>query len=246
MQDIALKMEEDYSFDKDGKFLKLLIRVRLDMEEDFSSGRIKKSELWNRVWEKVKEEIPGLKYSKEQISRKYLNLLTTYKRIKNRSIKSGKITTTWEYFDEFDDAFGDRYPINTSTHPSPNLDMSENYFNNFVHISDEMLHNIDSASDHKEHLKPLTDDPLKELYSLSANEEYETEYKHKSKLFENSDDYTCTNNEDNFESWAKKKKDLLEIELLEMRNYKIKLEIWEKEQELQLAPSKYTRDIIKN
>ena len=54
------------------------------------------------------------------------------------------------------------------------------------------------------------------------------------------------NNEDNFESWAKKKKDLLEIELLEMRNYKIKLEIWEKEQGLQLAPSKYTRNIIKN
>ena len=65
-------------------------------------------------------------------------------------------------------------------------------------------------------------------------------------LTSDGDDYPCTNNEDNFESWAKKKKDLLEIELLEMRNYKMKLEIWEKEQALQLAPSIYTRDIIKN
>ena len=64
------------------------------MEEDFSSGRVKKSELWCRVWEKVKEEIPSLKYSKEQITRKYLNLLTTYRRIKNRSIESGKTATT--------------------------------------------------------------------------------------------------------------------------------------------------------
>lgn len=100
------------------------------MEEDFSSGRIKKSELWSRVWEKVKEEIPSLQYSKEQITRKYLNLLTTYRRIKNRSVESGKTATTWEYFDEFDDAFGDRYPISISAHPSPNLDMNEkNYLN---------------------------------------------------------------------------------------------------------------------
>lgn len=57
---------------------------------------------------------------------------------------------------------------------------------------------------------------------------------------------TCTKKEDSFDRWAMKEKQLLEIELLEMRNYKIKLEIWEKEQQLQLAPSKFTRDIIKN
>lgn len=95
------------------------------MDEDFSTGRVKKSELWDRVLEKIKDEIPNLKYTREQINRKYLNLLTTYRRIKNRSIETGKIVTSWEYFDDFDDAFGDRYAISASTHPSPILDMSK-------------------------------------------------------------------------------------------------------------------------
>ncbi|KAM7351807.1 uncharacterized protein ACRADG_004539 [Cochliomyia hominivorax] len=49
-----------------------------------------------------------------------------------------------------------------------------------------------------------------------------------------------------YEEWSKRKKDLLEIELLEMRNYKVKLELWEKEKALQVSSSVFTKDIMGN
>lgn len=48
--------------------------------------------------------------------------------------------------------------------------------------------------------------------------------------------------DDNF----KKRTEFLELELLEMRNYKYKLELWEKEQQLHVTSSKFTRDIKSN
>ncbi|XP_023296508.2 uncharacterized protein LOC111679212 isoform X1 [Lucilia cuprina] len=57
------------------------------------------------------------------------------------------------------------------------------------------------------------------------------------------DDNTSSSKTDYFEQWANKKKQLLEIEMLEMRNYKFKLELWEKEQQLTVANSKFTKDI---
>ncbi|XP_065356500.1 uncharacterized protein LOC135950904 [Calliphora vicina] len=71
----------------------------------------------------------------------------------------------------------------------------------------------------KKNEKPVSDDPLDESTSSSN---------------------------DHFEQWAKKKIQLLEIELLEMRNYKFKLELYEKEQQLRLSCSKFTRDIRGN
>ncbi|KAM7353213.1 uncharacterized protein ACRADG_005394 isoform 2-T2 [Cochliomyia hominivorax] len=52
---------------------------------------------------------------------------------------------------------------------------------------------------------------------------------------------TCKN--DRFDQWAYKKQKLMDLEYIEMRNYKLKLELWEKEQQLHLTSSKFTRDI---
>ena len=54
------------------------------MENEFITGRKKKSVLWVQVLNKIKEIDPEFSHSKEQIRRTFLNLRTTYKRIKQR------------------------------------------------------------------------------------------------------------------------------------------------------------------
>lgn len=68
--------------------------------------------------EKMKAAKPNLKITKEQINRKFLNLQTTYKRIKNRNKESGRNSTSWEFYDDFDEIYGTRHSINP---PSSNL-----------------------------------------------------------------------------------------------------------------------------
>ncbi|XP_065358295.1 uncharacterized protein LOC135952334 [Calliphora vicina] len=59
------------------------------------------------------------------------------------------------------------------------------------------------------------------------------------------DENTSSSKNDSFEQWVNKKKQFLELEVLEMRNYKMKLELWEKEQQLNVKCSKFTRGIEK-
>ena len=59
------------------------------MENEFIAGRKNKSVLWGQLLNKIKEIDPEFGHSKEQITRKCLNLRTTYKRIKQR-ISLGK------------------------------------------------------------------------------------------------------------------------------------------------------------
>ena len=54
------------------------------MENEFIAGRKNKSVFWGQVLNKIKEIYPEFCHSKEQITRKFLNLRTTYKRIKQR------------------------------------------------------------------------------------------------------------------------------------------------------------------
>ncbi|XP_054729200.1 uncharacterized protein LOC129253190 [Anastrepha obliqua] len=99
-------------FDLDGKMCKLLISTRLDMETDFVAGRKNKSVLWGQVLTKIKEKYPSFNLTKEQITRKFLNLRTTYKRIKARNKESGRDATSWTFFDDFDEIYGGRHSIN--------------------------------------------------------------------------------------------------------------------------------------
>ncbi|XP_039968046.1 uncharacterized protein LOC120779736 [Bactrocera tryoni] len=100
---------------------KLLVRCRLDMEQEFSCGKRKKSVLWGKVLDKIKTEAPDLTATKEQLQRKFLNMLATYKRIKKRNRSTGRDATTWDFFNDFDEVYGNRHSVDP---PSENLQNS--------------------------------------------------------------------------------------------------------------------------
>lgn len=52
-----------------------------------------------------------------------------------------------------------------------------------------------------------------------------------------------TSKDDKFERWLTKRKQTLEEEYQEMLNYEMKLKIWEREQQLKLPRSKFTKNI---
>lgn len=81
------------------------------MEEEFVSGRKKKSVLWTKVLQKIKEQKPDFNLTKEQTNRKFINMQTSYKRIKKRNKDSGRNATTWEFFEDFDEVYGTRHSI---------------------------------------------------------------------------------------------------------------------------------------
>ncbi|KAI8127051.1 hypothetical protein CVS40_2849 [Lucilia cuprina] len=80
--DAILNSDEDIAFSTTQE---LIIRTRLEMEPDFQEGRKNRTILWENVLSKIKETQPDFKMTKDQISRKFLNLMTTYRRIKDRS-----------------------------------------------------------------------------------------------------------------------------------------------------------------
>ncbi|XP_037808214.1 uncharacterized protein LOC119601369 [Lucilia sericata] len=107
MYDVKMESsDEDVAF---STTLELIIRTRLDMEPEFQEGRKKKTILWERVLSKIKETQPDFKMTKDQINRKFLNLMTTYRRIKDRGSKTGRNATSWEYFKMFDEVYGKGY-----------------------------------------------------------------------------------------------------------------------------------------
>lgn len=58
-------------------------------------------------------------------------------------------------------------------------------------------------------------------------------------------DHLNYEDDDNWEEQMRRKKLQLEMEQLELINYKIKLELYEMEQKLNLGPSKYTANLNK-
>ena len=72
------------SLEGGGTNVKLLIRTRLEMENKFiDRGEEQKSVLWGgQLLSEIKEIDPEYGHSKEQLTRKFLNLRTTHKRIK--------------------------------------------------------------------------------------------------------------------------------------------------------------------
>ncbi|XP_054734726.1 uncharacterized protein LOC129242191 [Anastrepha obliqua] len=81
----------------------LLLRVRLNMEDEFKSGRRKKNVLWEKVVTEVKNVNPNIRLDSTTAQRKFLNLLVTYKRIKKTNNSSGREATSWRYFEDFDE-----------------------------------------------------------------------------------------------------------------------------------------------
>ncbi|XP_036347242.1 uncharacterized protein LOC118756595 [Rhagoletis pomonella] len=89
----------------------LLIDVSLSYEEDFRSKRKKRSVLWEKVLREMKDVAPELPFSRDDVTRKFLNFMVTYKRIKKRNNTSGEAATPWEFFELFDNVYGSRVDI---------------------------------------------------------------------------------------------------------------------------------------
>ncbi|XP_055373444.1 uncharacterized protein LOC129606863 [Condylostylus longicornis] len=119
------------------KQTQLLVTERLAFENEFQSGKTKKTLLWNQVLEKILEKDPSFSFSKNDMIVKYTNCYTTYKRIKKRYRETGKGSTTWEFFDEFDEVFG----RTVSADP-----FSENLFLSMDEISNDNESNLNIVS----------------------------------------------------------------------------------------------------
>ncbi|XP_049314816.1 uncharacterized protein LOC125778954 [Bactrocera dorsalis] len=118
----------------------LLLAIRLDMEPDFQSKRKTRVVLWQAVLQKIKDTDLEFSFSRDDISRKFLNLMVTYKRIKKRNNTSGEAATAWEYFDELDKVYGSRSDI---TVPESNLDSSMSSI--FNSLTNENAESADSS-----------------------------------------------------------------------------------------------------
>ncbi|XP_067140310.1 uncharacterized protein [Centruroides vittatus] len=97
---------------------RLLISVRLEMEEEFWKPIAK-----NKLWVKVSDHlaIKGYKVSSTECDKKWRNLLSTYRRNKDKvKNKTGEGAITWPYFDLFNAAIGCRSDVT----PSPETLMS--------------------------------------------------------------------------------------------------------------------------
>lgn len=79
------------------------------MDSEFSGKRKKRIFLWGQVLQKMKDVYKNLPFSRDDITRKYLNMMTTYKRIKKRNNRPGEAATSWDFFDQFDEVYGSRF-----------------------------------------------------------------------------------------------------------------------------------------
>ncbi|XP_036332285.1 uncharacterized protein LOC118743625 [Rhagoletis pomonella] len=84
---------------------KRLLNTRLRNEGELCAKRKKRSVLWEKVLREIKEVDSDFPFSRDDITRKFLNFTVTYKRIKKRNNTSGEAATTWEFFDEMDEVY---------------------------------------------------------------------------------------------------------------------------------------------
>lgn len=98
--------------------MKALVSIRLKHEQDFRNGRQKKSVLWKKIETELKATFPSITHNKDTIQRKFINLLTTYKRIKARNATSGNARSWWDFFEDFDEVYGTRHSVDV---PEENL-----------------------------------------------------------------------------------------------------------------------------
>ncbi|KAG4077631.1 hypothetical protein HA402_008891 [Bradysia odoriphaga] len=78
--------------------IRLLIRLRLEMEPQFRSGRSRHL-LWPQIYNKLKSAAPSMTETLKNVQKKFNNLMLTYKRINSspRNINQSR----WEFFEDF-------------------------------------------------------------------------------------------------------------------------------------------------
>ncbi|XP_049302154.1 uncharacterized protein LOC125775541 [Bactrocera dorsalis] len=90
---------------------KLLITTRLRHEAEFSGKKRKRNTIWESILRKMRDVESSFPFSRDEITRCFLNIMGTYKRIKKRNSTSGEAASNWEYFSEIDEVFGSRSSI---------------------------------------------------------------------------------------------------------------------------------------
>ncbi|XP_039953243.1 uncharacterized protein LOC120770127 [Bactrocera tryoni] len=108
-QNIMAEEESDKKWTHERKLL--LLNKRLSNEVDFCAKRKKKSVLWEKVLREIKGVDAEFPFSRDDITRKFMNFMVTYKRIKRRNKTSGEAAATWEFFDQMDEIYGTRTDI---------------------------------------------------------------------------------------------------------------------------------------
>lgn len=103
------KPENKKSFSWTTDSIKLLLNLRLDMEESFNKPTCKKNKLWHQIANKMIETVDNSNFTWEECYGKYRNLLQTYRNNKAKRLKNtGESKITWEYFEVFDSVLGQK------------------------------------------------------------------------------------------------------------------------------------------
>ena len=110
----------------------LLITLKLAVDCKYVGGSIDKSvrsNSWRSILEKLKSHTT-MQLTVPEIQKKYQNLLTTYKRNKDKSTER-KIT--WEFFELFDNMLGNQ--INMKIDPSETQNSTSNLWDDTIHCA---------------------------------------------------------------------------------------------------------------
>lgn len=95
----------------------LLISTRLEMDSSFQNPTKTKAKLWDNVAHAMKKVSPSLPVTGNMCDQKWRNLMSTYKKILQKSNGTGQEATNWQFFNVLNEALGTRSNIK----PSPNL-----------------------------------------------------------------------------------------------------------------------------
>jgi Myb/SANT-like DNA-binding domain len=90
-----------------------MIETRLNQDAKFQSPKEKKNKLWTHVASIIKKAAPetAKSISGDCCDKKWRNLIITYKKILANNSKTGRGRTTWAYFDQLNEALGNRANI---------------------------------------------------------------------------------------------------------------------------------------
>ncbi|XP_018800648.1 PREDICTED: uncharacterized protein LOC108976170 [Bactrocera latifrons] len=89
---------------------KLLIEIRLKYEPDFVAKKKEEHTLGAKLRD-VKEIDNTFPFSKDESTRCFVNIMGTYKRIKNPNNISGELATNWEFLQTLDEVLGSRSSV---------------------------------------------------------------------------------------------------------------------------------------
>ncbi|XP_073832416.1 uncharacterized protein isoform X2 [Musca autumnalis] len=83
----------------------LVLQARLK-HHTISRSKLKKHMMWMNIMAEIKSSDPKFPFCMEEVKKCFNNLLTTYRRTKQRHKESGEVKSSWEFFDEMDEVLG--------------------------------------------------------------------------------------------------------------------------------------------